>query len=40
MFDISDTDRLIDNLNIQSFDMLISLLELIFSDVFMLRLRF
>ncbi len=40
MFDISDIDRLINNLNIQLFDMLISLLKLIFSDVFMLRLRF
>ncbi len=36
MFDIFDTDRLINNLDIQSFDMLISLLELIFSDVFVL----
>ncbi len=40
MFDISDTDRLINNLDIWSFDMLISLLKLVFSDVFMLRLRF
>ncbi len=40
MFDISDTDHLINNLNIRSFDMLISLLKLIFSDVFMLQLRF
>ncbi len=41
MFDISDIDCLIDNFNIWSFDIiLISLLELIFSDVFMLQLRF
>ncbi len=40
MFDISDTDRLINNFDIRSFDMLISLLKLIFSDVFVLRLRF
>ncbi len=30
MFDISDTDRLIDNPDIWSFDMLISLLEPVF----------
>ncbi len=40
MFDIFDTDRLIDNLNIRPFNMLISLLELIFSNAFVLRLRF
>ncbi len=36
MFDIFDIDCLINTLNIQSFDMLISLLELVFSDVFIL----
>jgi len=40
MFDISDIDRLVDNPDIRPFDMLISLLELVFSDVFVLRLRF
>ena len=40
MFNISDTDRLIDNFNIWSFDMLISLLEFVFSNAFVLRLRF
>ncbi len=40
MFDISDTDYLINNFDIWSFNMLISLLELVFSDVFVLQLRF
>ncbi len=40
MFNISDTDHLINTFDIRSFDMLISLLELVFSNVFVLRLRF
>ncbi len=40
MFNIFDTDHLINNLNIRSFNMLISLLKLVFSDVFVLRLQF
>ncbi len=40
MFDISDTDRLIDNSDIRPFDMLITLLKPVFSDVFVLRFRF
>ncbi len=40
MFDISDIDCLINNLDIQLFNMLILLLKLIFSDVFMLWLWF
>ncbi len=40
MFNISDTDHLIDNFDIRPFNMLISLLELIFSDVFVFWLQF
>ena len=40
MFDIFDIDHLIDNLDIQLFDMLISQLKVIFSDIFVLLLRF
>ncbi len=40
MFNIFDTNHLINNFDIRSFDMLISLLKLVLSDVFVLRLRF
>ena len=40
MFDISDTDHLINTLDIRSFNMLILLLKLVFSDVFVLQLWF
>ncbi len=40
MFDIFNIDCLINNLDIRPFNMLISLLEFVFSDVFVLRLQF
>jgi hypothetical protein len=40
MFDIFDIDRLVDNLDIRLFDMLIPQLIVVFSDVFALLLWF
>jgi len=40
MFDIFDIDHLVDSLDIRLFDMSISQLRVVFSDVFALLLRF